>query len=56
MNASFASKSVSEIQAQLTSGLANVLSWLHAYFLILNPEKTKIILVGTVYPSEDCRG
>ena len=56
MNASFASKSVSEIQAQLTSGLANVLSWLHANFLILNREKTKIILVGTVYPSEDRRG
>ena len=56
MNASFASKSVSEIQAQLTSGLANVLSWLHTYFLVLNLEKTKIILVGTVYPSEDCRG
>ena len=31
----FASKSVSEIQAQLTSGLTNVLSWLHANFLIL---------------------
>ena len=43
----FASKSVSEIQAQLTSGLTNVLSWLHANFLILNLEKTKIILVGT---------
>ena len=56
MNASFASKSVSEIQAQLSSGLANVLRWLHAYFLVLNPEKTKIILVGTVYPSEDRRG
>ena len=43
----FASKSVSEIQAQLTSGLTNVLSWLHANFLILNLEKTKIMLVGT---------
>ena len=30
-----ASKSVSEIQAQLTSGLTYVLSWLHANFLIL---------------------
>ena len=38
----FASKSVSEIQAQLTSGLTNILSWLHANFLILNLEKTKI--------------
>ena len=38
INASFARKSVSEIQAQLTSGLTNVLSWLHANFLILNPE------------------
>ena len=43
----FASKSVSEIQAQLTSGLTNVLSWLHANFLILYLEKTKIMLVGT---------
>ena len=43
----FSSKSVSEILAQLTSGLTNVLSWLHANFLILNLEKTKIILVGT---------
>ena len=43
----FVSKSVSEIQAQLTSSLTNVLSWLHANFLILNLEKTKIILVGT---------
>ena len=39
-------KSVSEIQTQLTSGLTNVLGWLHANFLILNLEKTKIILVG----------
>ena len=43
----FASKSVSEIQTQLTSGLTNVLSWLHANFLILDLEKTKIMLVGT---------
>ena len=43
----FASKSVSEIQAQLTGGLTDVLSWLHADFLILNLEKTKIMLVGT---------
>ena len=43
----FASKSVNEIQAQLTSDLTNVLSWLHANFLILNLEKTKIMLVGT---------
>ena len=41
------SKSVSEIQAQLTSGLTYVLSWLHANFLMLNLEKTKIMLVGT---------
>ena len=32
----FASKSVSEIQVQLTGGLTDVLSWLHASFLILN--------------------
>ena len=43
----FASKSVNEIQAQLTSDLTNVLSWLHANFLILNLDKTKIMLVGT---------
>ena len=43
----FASKSVSEIQAQLTSGLTYVLSWLQANFLILNLEKMKIMLVGT---------
>lgn len=36
-----ASKSVGEIQAQLTSGLINVLSWLHGNFLILNLEKKK---------------
>ena len=42
-----ASKSVSKIQAQLTSGLTYVLSWLQAYFLILNLEKMKIRLVGT---------
>ena len=42
-----ASKSVCEIQAQLTSGLTNVLSWLHDNFLILDLEKTKIMLVGT---------
>ena len=34
-------------QAQLTGGLTDVLSWLHANFLILNLEKTKIMLVGT---------
>ena len=43
----FASKSVSEIQAQLTSGLLDVLSWLQANFLIVNLEKIKIMLVGT---------
>ena len=43
----FASKSVSEIQGQLTGGLTDVLSWLHANFLKLNLEKTKIMLVGT---------
>ena len=43
----FASKSVSEIQAQLTSGLTYVLSWLQANFLIHNLEKMKIMLVGT---------
>ena len=41
------SKSVGEIQAQLTSGLTYVLSWHHANFLMLNLEKTKIMLVGT---------
>ena len=40
-------KPVSEIQAQLTSDLTNVLSWLYANFLILNLEKTKIVLVVT---------
>ena len=30
----------------LTSGITNVLSRLHANFLILNLEKTKIMLVG----------
>ena len=39
--------SQSEIQAQLTSGLTNVLSWLHDNFLILDLEKTKIMLIGT---------
>ena len=43
----FASVSVSEIQVQLTGGLTNVLSWFHAYLLILNLEKTKIMLVCT---------
>ena len=43
----FASKSVNEIQAQLISDLTNVLSWLHANFLILDLDKTKIMLVGT---------
>ena len=43
----FASKSVSEIQAQLTSNLTDVLSWLHANFLILNLGKTNIMLVST---------
>ena len=32
---------------QTTSDLTNVLSWLHANFLILNLETTKIMLVGT---------
>ena len=40
-------KSVSEMQAQLTGGLTDILSWLHANFLILNLEETKIMLVGT---------
>ena len=42
----YLSKSVSEIQTQLTSGLTNVLGWLHTNFLMLNFEKTNIILVG----------
>ena len=49
----FASKSVSEIQIQFTSGLTNVLSWLHANFLILNLEKTETMLA---YSSEDRSG
>ena len=44
----FASKSVSEIQIQFTSGLTNVLSWLHANFLILNLEKTETMFVGVL--------
>ena len=44
----FASKSVSEIQIQLTSGLTNVLSWLHANFLILNLEITETTFVGVL--------
>ena len=44
----FASKSVSEIQIQLISGLTNVLSWLHANFLILNLEKTETFFVGVL--------
>ena len=43
----FARKSVSKIPAQLTGGLTDVLSWLHANFLILNLKKTTIMLVGT---------
>ena len=43
----FASKSVSDNQAQLTSVPTNVLIWLHANFLILNHGKTKNMLVGT---------
>ena len=43
----FVSKLVSEIQAELTSGLTNVRSSLHANFLILNLEKTNFLLVGT---------
>ena len=43
----FTSKSVSEIQAQLTADLLRVISWLQANYLILNVDKTKIMLVGT---------
>ena len=43
----FQAESVSENQTQLTSDLTNVLSWLHANFLILSLKKTKIMLVGT---------
>ena len=45
----FGSTSVNEIQAQLTGDLTDVLSWPHANFLLLiiNLEKTKIMLVGT---------
>ena len=38
---------ISMILIYITSGITNVLSWLHANFLILNLEKTKIMLVGT---------
>ena len=43
----FASNSVSEIQTQLAADLINVIGWLHTNFLILNLDKTKIMLVGT---------
>ena len=44
----FASKSVREIQAHLTSGLTNVPSWLYVNFLLIpNLEETKIVLIGT---------
>ena len=38
---------ISMILIYITSGITNVLSWLHANFLILNLEKTKIMPVGT---------
>ena len=40
-------ESLSEIQTQLTNGLTDAFSWLHANFLIINLEKTKIMLVVT---------
>ena len=40
-------ESLSEIKTQLTNGLTDTFSWLHANFLIINLEKTKIMLVGT---------
>ena len=44
----FASKSVREIQAHLTSGPTNVPSWLYVNFLLIpNLEETKIVLIGT---------
>ena len=43
----FASDSVSEIQTELTADLIKVIDWLHTNFLILNLDKTKIMLVGT---------
>ena len=43
----FASKSVREIQALLTSSF-NVPSWLYVNFLLIpNLEETKIVLIGT---------
>ena len=42
----FASKSVSEIQIQLTNGLTKVVSWLYANFL--NLEKTGTMFVGVL--------
>ena len=49
----FASKSVSEIQIQLTSGLTKVVSWLHANFLII---LKKLGLCLLAYSSEDRSG
>ena len=43
----FASKSVRDIESQLTSDLENLISWFHSNFLILNVNKTKIMLIGT---------
>ena len=40
----FASKSVSEIQGQLTGGLTDVLSWLHASFLILKKRRLCLLV------------
>jgi len=38
---------ISRHRPSLTGGLTDVPSWLHANFLILNLEETKIMLVGT---------
>lgn len=43
----FSSKSVANIENNLTSDLDNVFCWLRANFLFLNIDKTKIMLVGT---------
>ena len=43
----FASKSVDDIQTHLTADLRRINHWLQANYLILNLDKTKVMLVGT---------
>ena len=42
-----ADKSVTEIEAKLSSDLSSLISWLRSNFPLLNVTKTKIMLVGT---------